>query len=619
MSAIIFRQPFVKVNEETLEECNRTYLHCNDPAIWKRVSSAVLESLLGLTSSFKDVEEIQSRHIAQLKAALEETFLDPNFTDQILSAFQTHIGLPFEDDPALVKALGIWVFENILYLSKGEHLMRAFEEDMEGASGFSEKILHLSERGYRKHPDGASERVSISMRNFLRNVREANERFMHDFPKEVNAETAVVLSVKNGPGGHIGPHKAMAARLEERNFKVITIHYDTDLDAGNDPFKVLGLTFENGEPMTEEQLKTQWVEKGKNLEVVKIINCYVASMKSMYPQLFRARSGVHLLTSLKKINPALIVTTMAYHWTWRSAYRLPAAKTFLVASDVFFHYFGLQVWYRQPELARKHQQIHFGVMTSDLQLLRDYGRVHDEFWIGKYPDGEHDLFVPKFNGFVLDNQVSVVGAPINPTIKAITEEEELARLRQKWNIPEGSVSVCISRGKIGESQELEEAIESYRTQEHFPKPVVLLVVCALNESFFNRINAGEFNNLGPNVTVRALPLLTPGDFGEVRSISTADDIKAGGGSTFEGWYLISKGVKSVLFLTAGATAVAELWWEKVNCAAMQKWGVGQVFVPKQSKVSILTSVIENGPRTITNKFPRWEEPFDNAVRTILNR
>jgi hypothetical protein len=606
-----------------VDSVNRDHLHCTDSNTWERVSKVILENIAtkklkeNHPDEFVDTNhEILLMHTLDLRDELKKTFYDPDFTDQILAAFQTYISSPFEDDADLVIYLKQWIDSNKIYLPLGVHLLPAFVKDMKGETLFSQKIMKLGQKDYEINLNAQSKLVYSMMEAFLAEVAEANNRCLAGFPREGDLKTAVVFSVKMGAGGHIAPHKAMAARLAERNFRVETIHYDADLNPDYDVFQVLGLTFEDGEPMTMDLYSTRWREQKHNQEVSGIVGQYIGLMYMIHYDEFRNYSGRDLLMSLKAINPSVIVTTLAYSWVWKAvAFRLSSAKTLMVASDVFFNSNVLGAWYRQIDLLPKHRQLHFGVMTDDVELLRDQGKAHDQYYNSKYPNDTHDLLVPMFDQFVLDSQVSVIGAPINPSMKATINPIEIMELRKKWGVPDGSVSVCISRGRYGFDADLKDAIECYRTQESFPKPVVLFVVCGENKPFYQRLVGGEFNDIGPNITIHPLPLLSANDFSEVRSISIADDIKAGGGSTFEGWYLISQGVKSYLLLTPGPT----LWWELVNCWAMKKWGVGQVFTENESKVAIVTDLIVNGPKTLTNKFPDWKPSFDATIDSLVSR
>lgn len=349
----------------------------------------------------------------------------------------------------------------------------------------------------------------------------------------------------------------------------------------------------------------------KKKNVARIVGYYVQANKILNPDLFKDDSGGDLLRHrILPLNPQLLITTLAYHWIWKTlAYRVTSAKTLLVASDVFFHREAIMPWYRQQDIPHHLRQMHFTAMTDDLLLLKSMANHHDQYYIQKYPNFPVRSMIPLIKGLYLDSQIKVIGAPIHPAFKAITESQEIQRLRSKWKLPDGAMSICISRGKLGYDSDFKPALEEYRTKETFPRPVVLQVVCGENTPFYERLRAGEYGDLGPNITINPHPLLAPGDFAELRAISTFDDIKAGGGSTFEGWYLISEGSQCMLLLTPGP----DLWWERSNCDAMEKWGVGKTIIAESRRAEIIKEVMENGLPKISNRFPDWKVPFDEVV------
>lgn len=625
------------IQEETLaliETVNERHLHCEDSEMWPKALYLITQQfaidyfknrekrqLAGQsppmppeidpdTSSTSPLSQVDYSFLLDLvKKNLEQEFCDPLFTQPILEALQHHILSALSGNRALVGLLCRWVALNALFLPLGIHLLSSFKEDMAGSSLFAKYFLFLKQ--FKLLPEARSEKTLLQMAAFLSEVGQAHGRSYGPTANLDGPPCAVMLSVKNGAGGHTAPTQAMAARLKERGWRVETIHYDEELSSDEDPFSLLGVTFEDGTPMTTHLYQTRWRMQKQQKEISRLVGYYIGARKLLTPDLFVQSAGGRLLRhKILPLNPKLLITTLAYHWCWKSlAYRAVGAKTLLVASDVFLHSQALLCWYRQETLERHLRQIHFTVMTEDLELLCSNGKHHDRYFSQKYPGHPLDSLALKYSGFQVNEQISLVGAPIHPAFEAITDSQEIQRLRDKWKVPEGAISVCISRGKLGFTSDLVPALEGFRTQEPLPSPVVLQVVCGENTVFYQQLLAGSYKDLGPNITVRPHPLLAPKDFAELRAISTLDDIKAGGGSTFEGWYLISKGTPSLLLLTPGAS----LWWEISNCEAMEKWGVGRMVFETADKVAILRQVIEQGLPKISTPFLNWKPLFDKVV------
>lgn len=540
---------------------------------------------------------------------LNQTFFDPLFTDPILEALQQHILTPFSDHHALAMLLCNWITLNAMYLPLGTHLLKSFEEDMAGTSSFARCEMFHQEIDLL--PEALSQKTIGHMKAFLAEAAQSNTRSCTTYGHREEQLTAIMLSVKNGAGGHTAPTQAMEKRLTELGWKVMTIHYDEHLSPECDPYQLLGITFEDGSKMTETLISTRWIMQKHKKDACRIVSFYVRARQLLTPNLFKKDSGGDLLRkTILPLKPRLFITTLAYHWIWRSlAYRIPGAKTLLAASDVFFHREAVKPWLRQKSIDPKLRQIHFTAMTNDLDLLKSIAVHHDNYYRHKHPEQHVHSMRPLFSELCLDNQISVIGAPIHPAFDAIHNLEQMKNIRKKWGVPNGALSICISRGKLGYDSDLMPALEGYRTTEILPQPVIIHVVCGENTSFYNRLLSGEYKDLGPNITVKPYPLLAPKEFAELRAISL-DDIKAGGGSSFEGWYLISKGiVPSMLLLTPGP----DLWWERSNCDAMEKWGIGRTIPENTSKIEIIKDVIFKGFPTISHRFPDWKPPFDKVV------
>lgn len=627
---------------------NERHLHCDDKEVWPRVHYLITEkfalyhknkqqkrlnaavhpvggpgnlalppaSLFGARQASSMIPLSQAAYdsiLKDLKGGLETTFHDPMFTNPIVEALQQHIMAPLSNNAELVHLVCQWIQLNVMYLPLGTHLLPAYKEDMAGTSSFAKHVMLHNK--LLIIPEALSQKTVLQMSAFLSEAAQAHARSYGPTQPRTEQPTAVMLSCKNGAGGHTAPAQAMAARLKERGWRVETINYDTDLSAECDPFQLLGVTFEDGTPMTHTLYITRWQMQKHNSEVARIVNYYIHARQWLAPDLFVDDSGGDLLRNkILPLNPQVLITTLAYHWTWKTlAYRVTSAKTILAASDVFFHREAYMPWYRQQSIDPRLRQMHFTTMTDDLELLKSMGTSHDRYYTTKYPGHPLHSMLPLCNGMQLDSQISVIGAPIHPAFDAITDAREIARLRQKWGIPEDTMSICISRGKLGYDTDLIPALESYRTTERLPKPVILQVVCGENTPMYERLGAGAYKDLGPNITVKPHPLLDPKDFAELRAISTLDDIKAGGGSTFEGWYLISKGTPSMLLLTPGP----KLWWELSNCDAMEKWGVGRTVSEDTNKIAIIKQIMLNGLPSITHRFPDWKPHFDKAVDALL--
>lgn len=615
---------------ERIEMVNQKHLHCDKGPTWELVHHLMIKELskIFLKKCQKKVvisppptvdnqptlrldvrTELNGNQyckmLARVKGELEKSFYDLSFTEVVLEALQAHILTPLHHHFELVHLLCEWVIVNSIYLPLGTHLIPAYMKDMKNESLF---IKHRWEKNFDFIPEALATQTVYQMRAFLTEVAAANIRSIGKVDPKKEQPTAVMLSIKNGAGGHTAPTEAMAARLKEKGWRVETIHYDTDLSAEYDPYQVLGITFEDGTPMTQNLFSTRWIMQRRNRKVSEIVKTYVAARVTLTPDQFINNSGGDLLRhQIMPLNPDLIVTTLAYHWTWGSlAYRLTTAKTLLVSSDVYFHNFSILSWYRQKDLPDPFRNIHFTTMTEDIELLKSVTTHHERFFKGK------SSMVSLYDGLELDSQISVIGAPIQPGFDVSAEPENLERLRRKWGVSEGTLSVCISRGKLGYDSDIIPTLEGYRTEEVLEKPILLQVVCGENTSLYERLLAGEFKDLGPNITIKPYPLMKPSDFAELRAISTFDDIKAGGGSTFEGWYLISKGIPSMLLLTPGA----KLWWEGSNCDAMEKWGIGRTVTEQTNKITILKQVIQEGLPEVKNRFPDWKEPFDHVVKIL---
>lgn len=546
--------------------------------------------------------------LKSVKRTLSETFKDPIFTNPIIEALQQHILTPLSDHLRLAELLCNWIKLNAMYLPLGSHLLGAYLEDMSGISSFAKGVM--MHQNLEPLPEALSQTTIEHMKAFLSEAAQSHCRSYITPEPRGEQLTAIMLSIKNGAGGHTAPTQAMAARLKERGWKVETINYDEHLSAECDPFQLLGITFEDGSPMTEVLYGTRWIMQKHNQDVSRIVKYYIGARVLLAPNLFVNDSGGDLLRKkILPLNPHLLITTLAYHWSWKSlAYRVTGAKTILAASDVFFHSEAVIPWLRQKSIDSRLRQIHFTSITDDIDLLKSIAVHHDSYYINKYPKEPLHSMLPLYKEMSLDDQISVIGAPIHPAFDAITNLKEIKALREKWGVPDGTMSICISRGKLGYETDLIPALEAYWTHENLPQPIILQVVCGENTPFYKRLLAGEYQDLGPNITIKPHLLLKPREFAQLRAISL-DDIKAGGGSTFEGWYLISKGIPSMLLLTPGK----ELWWERSNCDAMEKWGIGRTFPEKNSKIEIIEQVMQKGFPSISHPFPDWKPPFDRIV------
>lgn len=550
----------------------------------------------------------------QIQNNLDGLFHDSLFVAPILQALQNHIFSGLNQHAELINLICRWIQLNSMYLPLGTHLVEAYKADMSGVTHFYQYVM--ARHGMFLIPEALSEKTIARVTAFLAEAAQANCRTCPPPGPLTDRPTAIMLTCKNGAGGHTAPTQAMASRLKESGWRVEMVYYDTDLKEDADAYRLLGITFADGSPMTEDLFMTRWQMQKQQRKVSDIVRFYVHAKKILEPDLFVDDSGGELLRGkILPLNPQLIVTTSAYHWSWRSAYRVPTVKTILVASDVFFHREAIFAWNRQKNMPAELRQIYFTTMTDDLELLKGMAQHHDNFFKLKFPGRKLDSMQPFFGGFELDDQIDVIGAPIHPSFNAVTDPQEIQRLRKKWNVPDGAVSVCISRGKLGYDTDLVPALEGYRTQELLPKPVVLHVVCGENRQFYERLCEGSHANLAPNITIIPHPLLKPADFAEIRAISTMDDIKAGGGSTFEGWYLISKGAESLLLLTPGR----KLWWERSNCDAMEKWGIGRTVEENSTKIPVLKEILEKGLPKIKYSFPDWKKPFDHLVTKLLTK
>lgn len=644
----MFQQLPTKVQEETLaliQQVNEQHLHCEDQEVWIRTHSLItclfakcynekLQVKTNLADNPVKMDLVDpdlfgkrihsqmiplshaeySRFFTMIKNQLQDTFHDPLFANPILEALQQHIFIPLSRNAELVQLISKWIYLNVMYLPLGNHLLSAYKEDMEGKSSFAQYVM--KDARLQIIPEALSQETLLQVEAFLAIAAQAHAHSYEPPSSTSECPTAVMLSIQAGAGGHTAPTDAMASRLQERGWRVKTIYIDKDLSPECDPFQLLGITFEDGSPMTHALYITRWTMQKHMVEVSEIVSHYVVARKTMTPDLFVNDSGGDLFRKkILPLNPQLLITTLAYHPIWRNlAYRVTGAKTLLVASDVFFHREALYPWYRQHSLAPSLRKIHFTTMTEDIELLTSMGTHHDHYYLKKYPGEPLQSLTPLTRGIKIDSQISVIGAPIHPDVKAITDPLEIYRLRKKWDVPDSAMCVCISRGKLGYNDDLIPALESYRSREKLPLSLVLQVVCGENAPFFERLLAGEYKNLGPNITVLPRPLLSPKDFAELRAISTIDDIKAGGGSTFEGWYLISHGNCSMLLLTPGP----ELWWENSNCDAMEKWGVGQMVRENTNKIAIVKKVMEKGLPPITYPFPDWKSLFDKTVDSLAS-
>lgn len=640
---------------ELMERVNKLYLHCEDQVIWNRVHMMMTEMLsihylkkmtkkrdrnllvqnhLMNQANQQDIRknltkriDTQSKSVSgegyailieHVRQKLRETFHDSLFTDHIVDAFQHHLMNPLKNNHELVQALSVWIIINTTYLPLGAHLLNAYKKDMAGESNFSKYVMPFHQ--LERYPEALSEKVIMHMTAFLSEAGQAHSRAFGEVSLTNQERTAAIISVKNGAGGHTAPAQAIEKRLIDQGWKVKTIHFDEDFGEEFDAWRSLGITFEDGTPMTHHLFCTRWLMQKHNRKESLVIGKYVRSRSALDPLLFFDDEGGHLLRNMiKPLNPQLIIATCAYHWTWKAlACRVSGAKTLLIATDVFFHFTGLNAWYRQQDLPEELRKIHFTSMSDDLQLMKSMADHHDEYhrakYAKKYPGLPIESWMPIFSGLELDSQISVIGAPVHPSFKAITDPQEIERLRNKWKVSKGAMSVCISRGKLGYDSDLAPALERYRTKESLPMPLEIQVVCGENHLFYQKILNGAYKDLGPNITVVAHPLRQPQDFAEIRAISTLDDIKAGGGSTFEGQYLIAQGSKTQLLLTPGP----KLWWEKSNCEAMEKWGVGFMVSEKTPIIEIVKKVMKEGIPTSAKPYLDWKPLFDKCVNQLVS-
>jgi hypothetical protein len=547
----------------------------------------------------------------KLSKILEETFCDTQFAKEVAQSFADHIMTPLKDHGILVESIYNWVIQNIMYLPLGENLMLAFDEDANQSSLFSKYVCSWYKAQLIE--EAKQDQTKNCVKNFLAKVNQINSQALSKLQGIVppNKKSALVLSVKNGAGGHTAPHLAMKHHLETLGWDVAILNYDEDFSKDDDPFFNLGMTFEDGSPMTSTTISTKWKMQKQQKEKRRIVSFYCNANVNQTG--FKEKNvGLDLLKKVIAIRPELIITTLAYHWCWKSlAYRQGFAKTFLVASDVFFHREATYPWYRQKSFRDSLRRLYFSSMTDDPELL-DMGKLHDRYYEKKMKGQPFHALRPLFEGLKKDDQIFMIGAPIHPAFQAITDPNKIMDLKKKWGVQDGEMCICLSRGKLGYNSDLEPALESYRTKEVLPNPVVIMVVCGENEAFYQRLKGGDFQNLGPNIRIQPYPLMKPQDFAEIRAICSFDDIKAGGASTFEGWYLISSGSQAKLLLTPGP----DLWWENGNCLAMERWNVGAMVEENNTKIPIIKKWMQPHPMQMVSKFPDWKALFENAIFKI---
>lgn len=561
-------------------------------------------------------QENYDKLLKVIKSQFDQNFHDFELTNQLANAVQKYVMSPLVRNRDLVSAICDWISLNRIYLPLGPHLLSVYKKDMAGETLFAKKVMQFY--GCSLCSEALSKEAVNQVNAFL---SEAAQIFSRSAGKlnPPTENTAVILCVKNGAGGHTAPAQAMATRLEQLGWKTQFVNYDEHLSQEGDPYHVLGLTFEDGSPMSAARVTQRWTQQKHKKAENMIVNSYIEAMLQLKPDLIKDFSGDDLYRNiLIPLNPRLILSTISYHWMWKQAYRLPYTKTLLAASDVFFAIEPFNPWYRQLDFPEELRRIHFTAMTDDIELLKSLGKHHYAHWSAKHPNSPIESWIDYFDELKLDPpdaklpQIFPIGAPIHPAFGAVTDPEEIKKLRVKWGVAEGAMCVCISRGRLGYDTDLGPAIESYRTTEVLPRPVEIHVVCGENELFYQKLVQGAYKDLGPNIKVVPHPLLSLKDFAELRAISTLDDIKAGGGSTFEGWYLISQGSQTLLLLTPGP----ELWWENSNCEAMEKWGVGVLVKPTTNKIDIINNVIRKGLPQIVHRFQDWRPPFDKCVELL---
>jgi hypothetical protein len=548
----------------------------------------------------------------QLIRCLSELYSNSLIATQVSNIAQKEIVEAYKNDAALVNLLLHWIRLNAMYLPLGEHLLKQYKKDMKKNSPFHNHVLIWEnaiplEEALRKD-------TVLSMEKFLKKAASILHEDLEKVKREVTQEKSnqprvLMLSLKNGAGGHIAPHDAMAQYLAiQLGYNVKTIRYDTDI-SGNDLIKQLGITFENNEPMDTHLYKTRWHMQKQKKEESRILKWYIESRQT---KSHAFDWGQDLLKQAVSFNPHLIITTCAYHWCWKSlAFRLASAKTILVASDVFFHREALMVWYRQQTLDVRLRRVFFTTMTNDLELLKSFSTHHDNYFQKKSPSGKITSLKPLTDGFTIDEQVTVIGAPTRDSFSAVTDVNELKEIRLKWGVENGAFVVVISRGQLGYTEDFIPALKAYETDEKLARPVELHVVCGENDVFYNQLQ--NVKNPGPNIKIVPHKKLSPPDFAALRAIAELDDIKAGGASTFEGWKLISSGALSNMVLVAGE----ELFWERSNIDAMVKWNVGFEAKNGESKIPILKNLMKNRPQPILNRYPDWKAPFKNVVENLM--
>lgn len=555
---------------------------------------------------------------------LQKLHHDPDYIEAIIKAFQDKIVEPLKLNVDIINVIFHWVSNNSCYLPLGKHLLEVFKKDM---------LCQTENSKFVKTPlcpEAISKEVIQKMSGFLEEAAKANSITATDLkpPRPEDQKTAIMLTVKDGAGGHTAPAIAITNRLRERGWRVEVICYDKDLEPEGDPFVLAGVTFEDGQPMTRNLYTTRWKMQKRHLKEGKIVSSYVEIKFILLKHIFKNRDAKILLDRILPLKPSLIFSTISYDWMWQTlAYRIPYAKTIAVSSDVFFAVQFLPIWHRQQDLPESLRQIHFTVMTDEVDLLNSAGKHHDNYYKKKHPDRLMEQWNPRFENLKFDSQMTMIGAPTHAAFNAKTDSFELERLRTKWGMREGEFGVCISRGRLGYTSDLKPAIESYRTNKKLSQNMVIHVVCGENTFFYEQLKSndpslnlkrGEYGDLilGPNIRIIPHPLRTLEDFGEIRSFCQIDDIKGGGASSIEGWLIRFKSNQGLLFVTPGP----DLYWENTNCEALERWGVAKwIKDEKTNKIETIEDIMLNGLPKNVKPFVDWVPLFDKLVDKFASK
>lgn len=164
----------------------------------------------------------------------------------------------------------------------------------------------------------------------------------------------------------------------------------------------------------------------------------------------------------------------------------------------------------------------------------------------------------------IKSQFECIGYPTRPEFRKIDNPDELALLRQKWDIQPDDTPITVSMGKNGVGV-LEKIFDQLVQLPPHKTPVKYIFVCGKNEELKNRLEK-KLAYRPADQRFAIYGFLPPKEMNELMNISPVKITKPGGAVTTEAF------VTGTYLLLMGSHP-----WEEANGAEAVKMGLGQYY------------------------------------------